>query len=327
MTIAPDDRRPGRTQTTGSLRLPLAMADFARRGFRLDRPAERAVLEGHAHAFLDGFNIAVRHWRDPPAALDTVPVLERGFAYEGAGMHAAVRDTLTGGRARALERLLDGPGDAYVHLVHVGYGWAFVPLRVPLPVPLAGTPLLRWLALDGAGFAETFFGGRIALRRRAAGRGRAGGPRAEQRWAARTVGCGRALWFVESAHVPGVVDEIAMAPAPARPHLWSGVGLACTYAGCAGTAEVAALRAAAGPDRDHFLQGVMFGVTARSRSGAVPDHTRTIAREMLDATPQEVARWTDDDAVGLTTRADVDAYDTWRARLRTTATTRTDVAR
>jgi len=327
MTTATGVRPPGRARAIARFSLPPDLADFRRRGFRLDRADDRAVLEGHAHAFLDGFNLAVRHWRDPHAALGTVPPLERGFAYEGAGMHAAVRDTLTAGRARALERLLGGPGEAYTHLVHVGYGWAFVPLRVPLPVPLAGTPLLRWLALDGAGFAETFFGGRRALRRRAAGRGRAGGLRAEQRWAARTAGCGRALWFVESAHVPGVVDEIATAPVAARPHLWSGVGLACTYAGCAGPAEVAALRSAAGPDRNHFLQGVMFGVTARWRSGAVPEHTRVVAREVLDAAPQEVAAWTDAAAAGLTARTDVGAYDTWKARLRARAAGRPGLLR
>lgn len=303
------------------LGLPRSLADFERRRFRLDRPAERAVLEGHARAFLDGFDLAARHWRDPHTALSAVPAPERGFAYEGAGMHAAVRDTMTAGRAGALGRLLDGPGQGYVHLVHVGYGWAPALLRLPLPVPLPPTPLLRWLALDGAGFAETFFGGRAALRHRTASR------RTGQRWAARVAGCGRALWFLESAHVEGVVREVAAAPPAARPHLWSGVGLAATYAGCAGPDEVTALLTAAGLHGDHVRQGVMFGVTARTRSGVVPAHTSEVAWTALGAAPEEIGRWTDEAAAGLVDHRHVEAYDTWKARLRAKAAARRVVAR
>jgi hypothetical protein len=130
----------------GRLRLPLRLADFSRRGFRVDRPAKRVALENHARHFLAGFNLAVVRWRDPHPALGAVTAYERGFAYEGAAMHAALRDVLTGGRTDALSRLLAGPGSRYVHLIHVGYGWAFTPLRLPLPVPRPATPLLTWCA-------------------------------------------------------------------------------------------------------------------------------------------------------------------------------------
>ena len=301
--------RSKRSAEARYLRLPLGLADFARRGFRLDRPANRTVLETHARSFLTGFNIAVAQWRDPHSALAELPALERGFAYEGAGMHAALRDLFSRGRAGALRRLLSGPGDDYVHLVHVGYGWALVPLRLPLPVTVPPTPLLRWLALDGAGFAETYFGGLAALRRRCR--------RADtERWQARVAGCGRALWFLQSADVDGVSEIIEATPAPARPHLWSGIGLATCYAGCADEPTLDRLVRASGQYEAHFGQGALFAIAARSRARIVPPHTELACRRLFAVGPDVAERWTDEAARGLTDSVAESAYTEWKSRLR-----------
>ncbi len=251
----------------------------------------------------------MEHWRDPHPALASIAAYERGFAYEGAAMHAAIRDVLTAGRAAALARLLDGVGDGYVHLIHVGYGWAFTPTRLPLPTPRPATPLLRWLALDGAGFAETFFGGRRSMYRRC--RGRATGA-----WQARVAGCGRALWFLESADVGGVTDAIGRAAESARPWLWSGIGLAACYAGGADEAEVDDLVSASAEYWPHVAQGALFAVAARCRAGIVPPHTERVCRQLFEVAPAEAAEWTDQAARGLTESADVSAYVEWRSRLR-----------
>nr|WP_268239329.1 DUF1702 family protein [Longimycelium tulufanense] len=290
------------------IRLPLRMADFAVRGFRLDRPAARAVLQTHGRSFLTGFNIGAEHWRHPHHALATVTEEERGFAYEGAGMYAAMRDLATFGRAGALRRLLAGPGDCYTHLVHVGAGWTFAPLRLGLPVRLPATPLLRWLALDGSGFGETFFGGLRALRRQIR-------PRRSPRWPALVAGCGRALWFVASADPDGIATIIAHSPAPARPHLWSGVGLAMGYAGAVDDTGRDRLAAAAGEHLAHLAQGLMFAAGARVRAGVVPEHTERACRQLLSVDARTAAQWTDETATDLTTRTDLGAYLEWRSRL------------
>lgn len=302
---------PGTTNPLARLRprLPLSMADFARRGFRLDRPAQRAVLERHAGNFLGGFNLAVRSWRAPHGPLSEVAEEERGFAYEGAAMFAGLLDLATAGRARALDRLLAGPGAGYPHLVHVGAGWLFTAARVPAVVRLPSAPLLRWLALDGNGFGEVYFGGVEALLRRA---GRTPGPV----WQARLAGCGRALWFVQSADPDGVAEVIERAPVAARPHLWSGVGLACAYAGAVDDAGRAALLDLARPHRSHFAQGVVFAVGARARSGVVPDHTRDACAQLVGVTVEEAARWTDETSADLLGYRHVHAYLEWKARLR-----------
>lgn len=307
------------------------MADFARRGFRLDRPDSRATLETHARSFLTGFNLAAAHRKELHEALSTVPERERGFAYEGAGMYTRLVDLATCGATGAMRRLLAGPGRRYVHLVHVGAGWGLAATRLPVRVPLPGTPLLRWLALDGAGFAETYFGGLRALGRRCArvpvaGRLAAGRPAAGRlaagraQWQARVSGCGRALWFVESAAPSGLTSRIAEQPAAARPWLWSGVGLAAGYAGATTADELRGLGHAAGSAWPYFAQGVVFAVTARVLSGVVPAHTELASRTVLGVDPHVAARWSDVAADGLTDRKDVHGYAQWRYRLRAIVT-------
>ena len=291
------------------LRLPLGMADFARRGFRTDRPRARALLEAHARSFLTGFNIGSVNWRDPHPPLAAIAEEERGFAYEGAGMFVRLKDIATLGRAGALDTLLAGQGDGYIHLVHVGAGWSFAVPRIWLPVPIPRTPLLRWLALDGAGFADTFFGGLQRLRRRCRGQV---GPVAE----ATIAGRGRALWFVESADPDGVAAVIASVPEAARPALWSGVGLACAYAGAVDDAGRSLLADLAGPHLPHLAQGIAFAAGARFRAGVVPEYTRLACDQIVGVGVEQLSEWTDETADGLDTDPGIAAYLTWRTRLR-----------
>ncbi|MBW4722493.1 DUF1702 family protein [Saccharothrix obliqua] len=292
------------------------MADFGARGFRTDRPVARAVLEEHARMFLTGFNIGAAHWRAPHAELaGRVPDAERGFAYEGAGMFAGLLDLATAGRARAVRRLLAGPGHAYTHLVHVGAGWLLSPLRVTAVPRVPATPLLRWLAVDGAGFGEVYFGGTPALVRRAH-------RRPDPRWEARLAGCGRALWFAESADVAGVAAVVDRAAPAARPHLWAGVGLAVAYAGAADDAAFDALEQAVGPHFAHFGQGVVFAAAARHRSGVVPAHTERAVARFLGVGVAETADWSEAAARGLTDAPDLLAFLRWKARLRATVDAR-----
>lgn len=292
------------------------MADFGARGFRTDRPAARAVLEEHARNFLRGFNLAAARWAPPHEELhEQIPAAERGFAYEGAGMFAGLQDLFTAGRARAVRRLLAGPGDGYVHLIEVGAGWLFTPARISAVPRLPEGNLLRWLALDGSGFGRVYFGGARALRRLAAAHA---GPRRE----ARLAGAGRALWFAESAHPDGIADMIdGLAPA-ARRHVWSGVGLAVTYAGAAEDAALDRLAALAEPHHDHFAQGVLFGAAARHRSGIVPDHTRLAATRFLGIPVDEAARWCETTAADLHASTDIHAFPRWKQRLRDLAAER-----
>ncbi|GAA1239326.1 DUF1702 family protein [Prauserella halophila] len=269
----------------------------------------RALLEGHARSFLDGFNIAAADWRSVHEGLREVSSDERGFAYEGAAMYAAIRDAATMGRAQAVSLLSSGPGDGYVHLIRVGTGWPYALVSRPPVAPVGSTPLLRWLGLDGGGFALAFFGGKARLRRFCS---RTPTPA----WAEKVAGCGRALWFIESAGVPAVCATIGAAPAAARPHLWSGVGLASCYAGGVEADGFAELAAACGDYWPHLAQGSIFGVAARVRSGVVPRYTSVGSRAVLDRDPATVANWSEQALAGIESRGDLAAYGEWKSRLR-----------
>lgn len=288
--------------------LPPTLADFAVRGFRTDELVARAVLERHALAFLDGFNRNRRHWRAPHPSLSEITAGERGFAYEGAAMSAAMVDILTAGRARAVRRLLAGPGDGYRYLVHVGVGWALAKLRLPVPGHHRADPLLRWLAVDGAGFCRTFFDPGRTLRR-------IGERRPTPQTLLLAQGCGRALWFVEAASIRGVTRRIAAMPPQVRPHLWAGVGLAAVYAGP--PPRAGELLDAAGEWVDHVRQGAVFAGTARYATGVVPGGAARTLRELTGLDPMTANRWSAEASVDLRgPQVTIDAYLRWRQRLR-----------
>lgn len=291
------------------INLPDRLADFGVRGFRTEPAARRAVLEGHARHFLTGFNLAAAHWPAVHEALAELPADERGFGYEGAALYAALRD-LAGLRGRrSLARLMSGQGTDYIHLCHTGYGWLWAPLRLPLPVALPETPLLRWLAVDGAGFGETFFGGDRAFDRRVR-------QRPTPVWRVRVAGCGRALWLLLCAEPSAIAARIAGAPAEARGWLWSGVGLAAGYAGSVTADDLDRLAEASGVHRPHLAQGVVFAVTARARAGTPPEHTELACRTILSTDCEHAARWADTAADGLSSDPRAEAYLEWKRRIR-----------
>src|SRR6185295_14439151 len=105
-------------------------------------------------------------------------------------------------------------------------------------------PVLGWLALDGYGFHEAFFRTERSVRRQEVPRKVRGFGYPRHAF---DQGIGRCLWFVEGAHVGRIAATIGAFPEDRRPDLWSGVGLAATYAGGRGADDLLALRRAARP--------------------------------------------------------------------------------
>jgi enediyne biosynthesis protein E3 len=293
-------------------RLPrqeLGQVDFGLRRFRLRPGPARQVLESAARAFLIGLN-AVSDG-DLVERLDAMAPEHIGFACEGAGMGAAMLDLVTLGGGRRVAALLAGPAAAHPPLVHVGIGWAYARLRLrPGPGSPAADPLLRWLAWDGFGFHQGFFHADRVI----------GGQRVEWRLpqAARAVrdqGLGRALWFHECAEPDGVALRIAEFGPDRRADLWSGIGLAATYAGGARADELSRLRELAGPYRAQLAQGCAFACKARLAGQVVPEHTELAARVLADTEVATAAGWTDEARAALTGSTLAD-YQRWRAGIR-----------
>ncbi|MEM7480042.1 MAG: DUF1702 family protein [Acidobacteriota bacterium] len=292
-------------------------ASFETRGFWGD-PEVCSRLESIAATFLVGYHAALEDPRPGPLTrrLRDVPHTARGWAYEGAGMGVTVLDSLTPWRApRRLRAVLADSAGPYTYLVHVGAGWALARLHLPVGWLLRRLdPLLGWLALDGFGFHEGFFHPDHTLDKR-------GVPSRLKGYARRAFdqGVGRSLWFSHAADVERVVARLGTFEANRRSDLWSGVGLAATYAGFVSRDDLVHLRRSAGPHRAALAQGSAFAAKARLRAGH-PTPAMTLACEVLCESGPEVAAAVTDHALadlpeGLGLDSPAPAFEVWRMRI------------
>jgi hypothetical protein len=288
---------------------------FERRGFAPAAAAPQARLEAIGRTFIAGYNAWLA--RDLGGELARVPAELHGFAIEGAAMAGALIDQLAPWRPRRWAQLFaDRP--EHVYMLHVGAGWAVARLGRSLRRAIARRdPLLGWLIADGWGFHQAYF---------QPARWAGGQRRLPASWgyAARAVdqGIGRALWFIAGADPARVANQIAWFGPQRRADLWSGVGLAATYAGGCAPADLAALPALAGRCRAQLAQGAAFAATARHIAGNPADHTDAAAAALAGRSAEELARLAQDlrpapphDPAGA-------SYETWRARLAEALATR-----
>jgi hypothetical protein len=217
-------------------------------------------------------------------------------------------------RKSRFDCFLAGPGSSHAYMMHVGAGWAMARLprsrgRVARALERMH-PLLRWLALDGFGFHEGYFhaGERVRARRVPADLG-GYQPRAFDQ------GLGRSLWFVDGADPGRIPATIMEFEENRRGDLWSGVGLACGYAGGLEESGIARLVDAAGAYVTEFAQGVAFAAKARESAGNPSVYTERACRIVWGASAAAAATMTDKALAGLRHDASEPAYEHWRRRI------------
>jgi hypothetical protein len=290
---------------------------FERRGFRWDSEAIRQRLEGVAGRFVEGYHAALEEVTAEAVAarLGAIPAEVSGFAYEGAGMALALLDTLTPWRRDRLDAFLGGPAAPHNYLVNVGAGWILA--RLPLsPERLRARldPLLGWLALDGYGFHEGFFHPERTVARHEV-------PAKVRGYARRAFdqGIGRSLWFVEGAgpeRLKTTISSFPDGPAGRQGDLWSGVGLACAYAGGRDRAAVEEIRRHAGEHAPQLAQGIAFAAEARRRAGNLAPQTGLACEVVWGLDAVQVADLAVRASEGLRTDGEEPAYEVWRRRIR-----------
>lgn len=286
---------------------------FARRGFRECGGKTQQQLEQIGYTFIEGYHAALADDKFAVLVphLNTFEAEFRGFAFEGAAMALTLLDYLLPWKKR-LHAFLNGPGSAHTYMVHVGAGWAMARLHRRAEHLLAQLdPLLCWLSLDGYGFHEGYFFSQryvgekvIPLQLPSYGRH------------AFDQGLGRSLWFVHAADVTRIVATIPTFSPARHGDLWSGVGLACAYAGGVSRLDIEALHAAAGSYRPQLAQGAAFAAKARQRAGNATVHT-DLACEILCGLSSDMAANVTDIALQDLPFDDSDepAYEIWRQRI------------
>ena len=305
-------------------------ATFARRGFRDAEPAKRAHLEQIGRTFIGGYlaGLEARDVASLAQRLDeTAPEL-RGFAFEGAAMALALTDHVWRRRSQRFGQFLDGPASAHRYMLYVGHGWAVA--RVPWlrrnweNAGRIHDTYLRWLILDGYGFHEGYFHWRSTVEQMLL-------PRALSGYAARVFdqGLGRSLWFFNGADVDRAAVCINRFAPGRRADLWSGLGLAATYAGGADEEELSRLLHLAGEYRGHLAQGAAFAAKARHVAGIQTPHTEMACRLFCGMPCSQAASVTDSAlAVVQSARIEGHLYEAWRSEIRAQLVTdRTVVSR
>lgn len=298
---------------------------LVKRGFHVKNDAAREMLETIGRNFLTGFGHAVEAGSADalPALLERVPIRFRGFAYEGAAMGFTMVDALTFARSRRLRGFLTGPGDDHVYMAYIGVGWAMARLpRFRWP-KLRLDPLLQWFVLDGYGFHQAYFRTDRYVRkhyREPLFPWPADDPYG---YAGRALdqGIGRALWFVGGTDPDVVATVIEGFPAVRRPDLYSGAGLAATYAGGADEDELRGFWKRAGRHRPQVAQGCAFAAEARRRSGLEVPHTEVATQVFCDMSPDRAAQICIDAMPGRGEKATGESqgtqlpFEQWRRRI------------
>jgi enediyne biosynthesis protein E3 len=298
----------------------VSATSLAVRGFHVKSPAAQELLETIGRTFLDGYGYAAAA-ATPRAAeepLEQVPGYFRGFAYEGAAMGFAVRDALPFGGGGRVAEFLAGRGRDHVYMAYVGIGWAMA--RVPRfrwPDPAGYDPLLRWLVLDGYGFHQAYFRTQRYVREHYQEPTFPWPGDATGWYANRAIdqGIGRALWFVGGTAPDVVADLIDAFPDERRADLYSGAGLAATYAGGADEAELRQFWQRAGTYQPQLAQASAFAAEARVKAGLVVPHTRLATQVFCRVPPERAAEISAAVRPDLSGVDDLPAYEVWRQRI------------
>jgi hypothetical protein len=286
---------------------------YARCGFRGATEQLRTRLEQVGAVFLLGYHAALEQGDTETLALElnTVDLEWRGFAFEGAAMGLALLDFLTPWRRTRIKNFLSGAGVAHAYMVHVGIGWVWA--RRPFGFRRAQKkldPLLNWLAFDGWGFHEGFFHWPKYIAGQPAPKKLSGYERR-----AFDQGLGRSFWFVNGGNIELIAQTISNFSADRQSDLWSGIGLAATYAGIVSETSLGELREKAGRFQPQLAQGAAFAAKARQRADNLTDYTNLAAKILCGLTAADAARLTDEALENLPVNADEPAYEIWRRRI------------
>ncbi len=287
-----------------------------RRGFRVTDEGTRERLESIGDAFLKGYHAALQF--DPLALEVHAADIRRefhGFYYEGAGMATTLLECLFPWKKGAFKALFEVHGDGYRYTLIIGVGWA----RARLPALFAKRaqsisdfdPILRWLVADGWGFHQGYFHWPEHIERQRVPRSMGGyGRRAFDQ------GLGRSLWFVEGGDAARITGRIGRFSPARRADLWSGIGLACAYAGGSDVDAAVAVLEGGRDFAAHLAQGCAFAAKARQRAGNPTPYTERACRIFCDLSLEEAAAVTDTALRGVDDQPGRPAYEEWRRRIR-----------
>jgi hypothetical protein len=287
---------------------------FSKRGFQPAEPEAQARLEQVGRAFVAGYDAALRAGRPDGIAvrLGAVAPELRGFAFEGAAMGFSILDIVLPWRRDRFRRFVEDEGAPHFYMALIGTGWALARLHRPIESALKRLdPLYGWLALDGYGFHEGYFCHPRSIEQQLV-------PARLQGYARRAFdqGLGRSMWFVCGADVERIAATAGRFSPERRADLWSGIGLACAYAGGMPRTTIERLRVLAGQHAAELAQGAAFAAKARQHAGNPVEHTDAACAVLCGCSATRAAAMIDEAQMELPRGDDVEpGYEVLRQRV------------
>ena len=116
---------------------------------------------------------------------------------------------------------------------------------------------------------------------------------------------------------PAVVSAVRAFATQRQADLWSGVGLAATFAGGCDDSGLRLLVREAGELAPHLAQGAVFAAKARDFSGYVGPHTAAALHALAGLSVRDAAVLADDVTAGRADESAEPDYQVWREQIRT----------
>lgn len=293
------------------LSLSLKLVDPIDRGFSVKNKSSYIRLKTIGLSFLTGYHAALKdHEVSIDEQLRPVNDIYKGFAYEGAAMSLALRDFIF--RGNRFEKFVNDEGKNHIYMSYVGAGWAIA--RSPhvnyKKFLDKLDPLLKWLVIDGHGFHDGYFSPEKVIHQHFVP------AKYCNNYAKRvyTQGVGRSMWFFTGGDPELVSILIKAFPVDRRGDLWSGVGLACAYAGGVSDLVYNELKRNSMEYLPELAQGVAFACKARHLANLATNHTET-ASSIICGIPSEEAASLTDAALERISSGKEELYDLWRQEI------------
>lgn len=249
--------------------LSVTRMDAAWKDFPGQETETRKRLRLSSNAFINGYNTALEVGLSHIliSELQAFDIHLRGFAYEGTGMGLAMIDyTSFGGKSKFQKFVNENPN--YKGMAHVGAGFTISVLNRNIEKSLAPMePMERWWAIDGYGFYNGVNNWEQSIKKQIV-------PRKIIGYALRAFdrGLGRSIWFLFSGDLDRIVEQLEKFSESRRADIWSGIGVASTYAGGVSEETLGNFHTTAGCYKSYVSLGSTQAAYARYMAGNIVEH-------------------------------------------------------
>jgi len=257
--------------------LPLSEANFENRGF-LKKQSAQGRLEYVAKVVVDGYNTAL----ETGLSDDLLVLRERvkkedvGFYNEGIGMGLFTLDFISIVKKDRFWNFVQGKGKEHEYMSYIGAGIACGVFKI-LPIQKfikRANPTCGLLLLNGIGFYYAYFKPKKTLGNNFFVPARL--LKDPFNTYSYDNGIGRALWFVHGGSPESIEKNINKFPKNRQAGVWSGVGLAATYAGGVSQNVISDLIKRSGEYRDYLSEGSILAVHTRDIAGNPHQNNDTV---------------------------------------------------